>query len=94
MGKAKAVLVTTEFRGVFFGYMEQDNAPANVVLKNARNCVQWDTGTRGFLGLAENGPGSKCRIGPRVPRLTLYKVTSVTECTSDAVRRWEAAEWH
>jgi len=89
----KAVLVTTEFRGVFFGYLEEDNAPDNVVLSNARNCVYWDTGTKGFLGLASAGPGDGCRIGPKVPELTLYKITSVTECTSDAVSQWEAGKW-
>ncbi len=93
MSKKRPVLVTTEFRGVFFGYMAEDNAPANVVLTNARSCVYWDTKTRGFLGLAENGPGSGCRVGPCVPKLTLYKITSVTDCTNDAVTRWERAEW-
>ena len=89
----KPVLVTTEFRGVFFGYMAEDYAPADVTLINARNCVYWDAGVRGFLGLAESGPGEACKIGPRVPKLTLYKITSVTECTGDAVTKWEAARW-
>jgi len=40
----KAVLVTTEFRGVFFGYMGDGNKlPEQVMLKNARNCIHWSS---------------------------------------------------
>ena len=91
--KGKPVLVTTEHRGVFFGYMSEDNAPADVALTHARLCLYWDTSMRGFLGLAESGPGAGCRVGPSVPALTLYKITSVTECTVAAVDRWEQAPW-
>lgn len=93
MSERKPVLVTTEHRGVFFGYMDSDNAPADVTLKDARACLYWDAGMRGFLGLAESGPSDACRVGPKVLQLTLYKVTSVTDCTTDAVARWEAAPW-
>ena len=89
---AKAVLVTTEFRGVFFGHVKDDSkAPGEVTLAGARNCIYWSASCGGFLGLASKGPDRGCRIGAQVPEVTLYKITSVTPCTDDAVKAWEAA---
>lgn len=53
----KPVLVTTEFRGVFFGYVKTDKKlPEEITLTNAKNCIYWsDCG--GFMGLASQGPG-------------------------------------
>ena len=91
----KAVLVTTEFRGVFFGYLNgmPETLPNSVTLANARNCLYWDESIKGFLGLATQGPTSSCRIGPKVENLTLYKITSIAPCTSDAEDSWENAPW-
>ena len=47
----KPVLVTTEFRGVFFGYIKSRDG-ATVILTNARNCLYWSAQTGGFGGLA------------------------------------------
>ena len=86
------VLITTEYRGVFMGELdERDND--SVTLTHARNCVYWSRKIRGVFGLAATGPDSECRIGPAVPRLTLRKVTSITECTDAAVAAWEAEPW-
>ena len=93
MNEAKPVIVTTQHRGVFFGYLISDNAPEKVTLRDARCCLYWDTGLRGFLGLAESGPNESCRIGPKVPETTLCDITSVTACTTDAVAQWEKAPW-
>lgn len=92
----KPVLVTTEFRGVFFGYLngEPDELPGKVTLKRCRNCIYWTNSERGFLGLAISGPGKGCRIGPAVESLTLYKVTSVADVTPDAVKNWESGPWN
>lgn len=90
----KPVLVTTQYRGVFFGYLEDDsNCPATIDLTNARNCVYWSADCKGFLGLAATGPTANCRIGPRVESITLYGVTSVTPVMSDAVEKWETSPW-
>lgn len=84
----KPVLITTEFRGVFFGYVTNDKKlPAEITLKNAKNCIYWDK--NGFLNLAANGPSKDCRIGTQVPELTLYKITSVSPVTDKAVEAWE-----
>lgn len=87
----KAVLVTTEFRGVFFGYMKEDAAPDKVTITGAKNCIYWSSDCGGFLGLAANGPTKDCRIGKRVSELTLYKITSITPVEAAAVDAWEKA---
>lgn len=86
----KAVLVTTEFRGVFFGYIKDDNKlPAEITLNGVRNCISWSSDVGGFLGLASSGPTSNCRIGKRVDEITLYKITSVTPVDEAAANTWE-----
>jgi len=94
-GKAmRPVLVTTKYRGVFFGYLDYEpNGPGKIILKNARGCVYWSSDCKGFLGLAATGPTSSCRIGPQVSELTLYGVTSICPVTVDAERQWESAPW-
>ncbi len=90
-----AVLVTTEHRGVFFGYFCEwlDNDHKHIGLTKCRNCISWPSSVRGFLGLAETGPDSGCRIGPAADVPMLRDVTSVSRVTDDAVLRWEAAPW-
>ena len=91
MAKRKAVLVTTEFRGVFFGFVKDDSkAPEEITLTNARNCIYWASSVGGFLGLASKGPDGNCRIGSQVEELTLYKVTSIAPVSDEAVKAWEA----
>lgn len=88
--KAKPVLVTTEFRGVFFGFLKSSSKlPNEVTLTKARNCLYWSATIGGFLGLAEVGPDSQCKIGKQVSELTLYKVTSITPVSTKAVANWE-----
>lgn len=90
MAKSKAVLVTTEFRGVFYGHVENDKKlPAEITLTGARNCLYWSADMGGFLGLAAKGPNSSCKIGAKVPELTLWKITSVTPVEDAAIEAWE-----
>ena len=87
----RAVLVTTEHLGVFFGYTSKIDGET-ITLRNARNCIYWSASVKGFLGLAATGPDAKCRIGPKAD-LTLRAITSVAEVTLEAVKAWEAAPW-
>lgn len=88
----KPVLVTTEYRGVFFGYL--DGKPGDTLtITKARNCIYWSADVKGVLGLASNGPTRTCKVGPAVPSLTLFKVTAVVEAKPEAVERWEKAPW-
>lgn len=86
----KAVLITTEKRGVFFGYTT-DTSGDTINLRAARNCIQW-RGLRGFLALASQGPTDQCRVGPAAD-LEVRGITSVAACTPEAVAAWESAPW-
>lgn len=88
----KPVLVTTEFRGVFFGHLKDDASPNQITLTGARNCIYWASSVGGFMGLAANGPNRDCRIGARVDEITLYKITSVTPVSDAAAKAWEDAK--
>lgn len=88
----RPVIVTTEYRGVFFGYAEDTNGD-NITLTRARNCLYWSSDVKGFLGLAVTGPTSGCRIGPAAPSIDLRKVTAVIEVSPEAVKAWESAPW-
>lgn len=86
---SKPVLVTTEFRGVFFGFIKNDKKlPAEITLTKAKNCIYWSSDVGGFLGLASKGPSALCKIGQIVNELTLYKITSVTPVSEEATEKW------
>jgi len=93
MADKRAVLVTTQHRGVFFGYVENNNCPTEITLSRARNCVYWESALRGVFGLAAQGPSSQCRVGPQVEEQTLYDITSVSTVSTDAVEKWESGPW-
>ena len=87
----RAVLVTTEHRGVFFGYAKKTDGDT-IDLKAARLCVYWSADVKGFMGLAANGPSASCRIGPAAD-ITLRKITAVLAVTPDAEKAWLGAPW-
>jgi hypothetical protein len=89
----RPVLVTTEFRGVFYGWAK-DTSGDNITLTNARNCIYWSSANGGFGGLASEGPAKGSRIGARVKKINLRKITSVTEVSPDATEKWESANVH
>lgn len=86
-----AVVVTTEHRGVFFGYTT-DTSGATIDLRNGRNCIYWPTDNKGFMGLANMGPMKGARVGPAAD-IQLRGITSVMKVTEAAVAAWEAAPW-
>ena len=90
-GKERAVIVTTQHRGVFFGFAEDTDGDA-IKLREARNCIYWSTEVRGFMGLAATGPDKDSRVGPAA-NIEVRNITSVIECTPEAVKAWEAAPW-
>lgn len=87
----RPVIVTTEYRGVFFGYASETSGDV-IHLKRARNCVYWSPDVKGFLGLAKNGPTSKCRVGPESD-IELRRITAVVEVTTEAEAKWNSAPW-
>ena len=87
----RGVIVTTQHRGVFFGYAA-DIDGAIIKLRAARNCLSWSSEIKGFLGLAATGPNKNCKVGPAAD-ISLRDITSVIECTPEAIRAWEVAPW-
>lgn len=85
------VLVTTENRGVYAGRLVENDAPRRVILEDARVCVSWDTGHRGFLVLAVEGPAGVAEVSPAVGRIEIYGVCTVAECTEEAAEAWREA---
>lgn len=87
----RAVLVTTQHRGVFFGYATKTDGET-IALRRARNVIYWPTQNRGFLGLASEGPLSGSRVGPAAD-IEIRAITCVAEVTPAAVARFEAQPW-
>ncbi len=88
------VLVTTNHRLVMCGELVSHDAEKKTArLANARNCLAWGSKVRGVFGLASHGPDENCRIGRAVPSIHLEGVTSVTECSPEAVAAWESEPW-
>ena len=95
----RAVLVTTKYRGVFFGLLDSYAPPVagteggTAVLLEARNCLSWPSEVRGFLGLATLGPLDGSRVGPAVSLLKLEGVSSIAECSDEAAELWRQGPW-
>lgn len=89
------VVVTTQHRGVFFGYIGPgaDRTAKVAELLQAQMCVYWSADVRGVMGLAATGPTSRCKVTRPVPRLTLQSVTAVIEATDEAVKLWQDRPW-
>lgn len=90
--KAIPLVVTTEHRGVFFGY-GVPTSESEIRLEKARMCVYWSADVKGVVGLAATGPSSLCKIGLAAPAITLRGVTSVMECSPEAAAAWEKGPW-
>lgn len=89
----RAVLVTTQHRGVFFGYTsDPDDAPV-IHLRAARVVTKWSAKCRGFMGLATIGPVEDSRVSPPADMFAARDITAVALCTDAAVAAWEAAPW-
>ena len=86
------VLVTTQHRGVFFGWAREDELQLRSLhLERCRCCISWSSDIGGFLGLASVGPSAKCRIGTQADKVLLHDITSVSVCSETAVEAWTKA---
>jgi hypothetical protein len=91
--KERPVIITTDKRGVFFGYTEDFSDRAKITLKRARMCVYWSEATKGIFGLAAKGPAKGSKISDAIPSVDLYDVHAVLEPSEEAVARWEEGPW-
>lgn len=87
--KERPVIVCTEYKGVFFGYATKTKGDV-IDLKRARCCIYWSANVGGFMGLAEKGPNSNCKIGATAD-IELRKVTCVLEVSPTAEKAWVGA---
>ena len=90
------VVITTDSscRGVFGGYLEtSDSDKQTATLSEARMAVYWSAATKGVLGLASIGPQKGSKITPAVPTIELNGVTSIMDCTPEAVTKWQNGGW-
>ena len=86
----KAVLVTTEHRGVFAGLIEddQDLTAKQMPLKEARMAIYWGT-TRGLMELCETGPTDSSRISAPADIPMPHDITAVFAISDEAWKRWK-----
>ena len=92
--KKRPVVVTTEHKGVFFGFCEaEDTAARTVTISEAQMCVYWSADVRGVVGLASTGPSKDCKVTPPAPKMTLSGTTAVMDATEDAVKAWKIRPW-
>jgi len=88
----KHVIVTTEYRGVFYGQIDpKEIKETTVTLSECRNVIYWHSELKGFLGLSSEGPNSKCTIGAKAGGdVVIHKVTSIAECSDKSAQVWSA----
>lgn len=89
----RPVVICTDKRGVFFGYLTGPNKMKRLTLKNARMCVYWPPEQKGVMGLAIDGPHSKCKITKAVPSVDFVNLHAILDCTPEAANAWEKAPW-
>lgn len=90
------VVVTTEHRGVFFGYVDQASFETHVKtvqMQSVRVVTVWTKEMHGFLGLTVIGPSGSCHVSPGCIEGKIHDVTGVWRCTPQAVKAWEAEPW-
>lgn len=88
----KAILVTTEWRGVFFALVADDADLTQRTLTNltgVRMAIYWGT-TRGVSELAHTGPTATSRISAPSDWPTMHGVTGVQSVTEEARAKWLA----
>jgi len=94
--KNRMVVVTTDStkRGVFFGKLLNYDTETKIAnLAEAQMAVYWSSQTKGVLGLTSIGPQEGSRITPVIPKIMLEGVTSIMDCTNEAVEKWKQQPW-
>lgn len=88
----KPILISTAHRGVFFGFVpdDQDVTARTMALKQARCAIYWGT-TKGLAELAESGPTAKSRIGAPADLEAVHDITAVWAVTDKACEKWISA---
>jgi hypothetical protein len=91
MTQPKPVLISTNNRGIYYGYLVENHAPDHVTLERARVCAVWDTGEKGYLYMATHGPEGVAMVSPAVGSMEVYGVATIAECSPEAAEAWDAS---
>jgi hypothetical protein len=90
----RPVIICTEHRGVFFGFVPADYSIEKsgpiVKMRAARMAIYWGT-TRGVIQLAETGPTGSSKISAAAD-IEVNKITAVFEVKEPALKVWEAVK--
>lgn len=86
------VIITTQHRGVFFGYVEEnaDLEARALSIRHAKMAIRWNT-TKGIGELALSGPNDGSIIGAEADIAALHDVTCVWYVTQEAAKKWDEA---
>lgn len=86
-----AVVVTTEWRGVFFGRVASDADLTSRVLRlrGARMAIYWPSRCRGIVGLAAIGPLDGSRVSPPADTI-IHGITAIMVASAAATAAWDA----
>lgn len=89
-----AVLVTTSYKGVFYGYMDREDMAKDIItLYSAHNVISWSSDVNGFLGLTNKGPSKSCRISAKAGGpFQVRSITSITECSKESSEKFDSYE--
>jgi len=89
MEKGDSVIITTKYRGVYHGILENlDRDREQVVLTAANMVRRWGT-KNGVDQLAKTGPTESSIIADMALEVLLPGITSVVVCTTQATKKWE-----
>ena len=91
--KNKPVLITTQHRGVFFGFISEETDTSSTIIKDIKNCrmaIYWGT-DKGVMQLADTGPTNDSRIGAPADIEVLHDVTAIFNVKDEAVEKWMSA---
>ncbi|MEM7133684.1 MAG: hypothetical protein AAF702_45740 [Chloroflexota bacterium] len=92
MKQEKYVMVTTQWRGVFAGFLVREDEDKRIVeLREIRCAIDWET-KGGFLELTDVGPNEKSIIGNRALAAKLQGITGIFECSDKAKEAWQSHE--
>ena len=91
LGPERPVIVTTDKRGVVFGYTNNTDARP-IKLARARMCLYWSSDVGGVFGLGEKGPTKDCKISATLPEITLEGVTAIFTVDPIAEKAWLSAK--
>ena len=85
----KQILVTTSYRGVFAGEIEddQDLTLKSFGIKNARMAIRWGT-SNGLMQLAQTGPTPSSKISAPADIPMLHDITAIFTITPEAWKVW------